>query len=169
MQENHLIYEERLTSNRTEALFVGLTMLFLVLFFWRVSTTDRQDFLAITFLGFFGFFLFYAINYRTLTIHLTRRDLKLTFGLISWSVPVDNIQACRIDDVPVFQRLGGAGIHFMFVRKRYRASFNFLEYPRVVVELKRKAGMVDAISFSTRRPHEVLQLLRGAGVAVPAA
>mgnify|MGYP000900013350 CR=1 FL=1 len=37
--------------------------------------------------------------------------------------------------VMFFLRYGGAGIHFMSIRGRYRASFNFLEYPRVVIAL----------------------------------
>jgi hypothetical protein len=59
-------------------------------------------------------------------------------------------------------RLGGAGILFMFVRKRYRASFNFLEYPRVVIALRKKAGPVQDISFSTRRPEDVIRRIHEA-------
>jgi hypothetical protein len=58
--------------------------------------------------------------------------------------------------------MGGAGIHFMMIRQRYRASFNFLEYPRVVVAFKKKAGPVQDISFTTRQPDEVLRLMREA-------
>jgi hypothetical protein len=54
-------------------------------------------------------------------------------------------------------RMGGAGIHFMLIRRRYRVSFNFLEYPRVVIAFKRKVGPVQDISFSTRRPDDVLR------------
>jgi hypothetical protein len=59
-------------------------------------------------------------------------------------------------------RMGGAGIHFMIIRKRYRASFNFLEHPRVVIALKRNAGLVRDISFSTRRPDDLLRLIKEA-------
>jgi hypothetical protein len=48
----------------------------------------------------------------------------------------------------------------MLIRKRYRASFNFLEHPRVVIALKRKVGPVRDISFSTRRPDDVLRLIQ---------
>ena len=57
-------------------------------------------------------------------------------------------------------KYGGAGIHFMTVHNRYRASFNFLEYPRVVIAFKKKVGLVRDISFSTRRPEEVTRLIR---------
>jgi hypothetical protein len=48
----------------------------------------------------------------------------------------------------------------MSIRQRYRASFNFLEYPRVMLAFKKKAGPVQDISFSTRRPDDVLWLIR---------
>lgn len=86
--------------------------------------------------------------------------LKPTFGIFTWIMPVDNIETSSLDELPVILRFGGAGIHFMLIRKRYRASFSFLEYPRVVIAFKRKTGPVQDISFSTRRPDEVLQTIQ---------
>jgi hypothetical protein len=53
-------------------------------------------------------------------------------------------------------RNGGAGIHFMLVNGRYRASFNFLEHPRVVIRFRNKIGPVVDLSFSTTQPEKVL-------------
>jgi Ca2+/Na+ antiporter len=160
-----LIYEERLSSNRTEALFLALTILFLMFLIWRVNASGL-DVIAVVFLFLFCFFLFYSVNYRTLIIRLTPESLKLTFGIFTWTVPLDNVKECRLDDdIPLLMRMGGAGIHFMFIRKRYRASLNFLEYPRVVIALKRKAVLVRDISFSTRRPDDVLRFIREAASA----
>jgi hypothetical protein len=52
-----LIYHERVSSNKTEALFLVLTILFLLLLVWRVSD-DRLDALAWVFLCLSGLFLF---------------------------------------------------------------------------------------------------------------
>ncbi len=158
---DEIIYHEKLSSNRTEALFLGLTLLFLLLFAWRVAAAGL-GFLACVLLFFFLMFLFYSLNYRTLTIRLTPDTLKLAFGLFTWRVPLDNVRDCRLDKLPSLKRLGGAGIHFMTVDGRYRASFNFLEYPRVVLALNTKRGPVQDISFSTRRPEEILRLIRQA-------
>jgi len=158
---DNLIYHERITSNRTEALFVALTVLFSLLFAWRLAA-GRPDALAWAFLCLAGLFLFYCLNYRTLTIRLTSESLKLTFGLFTWTVPLANVKECRLDEVPLLMRMGGAGIHFMSIRRRYRVSFNFLEYSRVVIALNKKRGPVRDVSFSTRRPDEVLRLLQGA-------
>ncbi len=156
-----LIYDERVTSTRTEVLFVSFTLLFLLLFIWRVTVGGWHT-LAAVFLCLSGFFLFYSLNYRTLAIRLTAESLKLTFGVFTWTVPLDNVEECRLDDIPVLMRMGGAGIHFMSIRKRYRASFNFLEHPRVVIAFRRKVGPVRDISFSTRRPDDVLRLVQEA-------
>jgi hypothetical protein len=108
-------------------------------------------------------FLFYTLNFRTLLIQVDQEALRLNFGVFTWRVPRGNIAACRLDDdLPILMRYGGAGIHFMLVHGRYRASFNFLEYPRVVVELQEKVGPVRDISFTTRHPEQVTRLLRGA-------
>ena len=83
----------------------------------------------------------------------------LTFGIFTWRVPWTNVAEYRPDKLPFLLKYGGAGIHFMTVHKRYRVSFNFLEYPRVVIALKRKAGLVRDVSFSTRQPEVVLHLI----------
>ncbi|MCP3959559.1 MAG: hypothetical protein GY719_17055 [bacterium] len=165
---SNAIYEERVSSNWTEALFASLTILFLMLLIWRIST-GRQDFLNAALFLVFIFFLFYSLNYRTLNIRLAPESLKLKFGIFQWTIPLGNIGVCRRDDLPILMRYGGAGIHFMLIRGRYRASFNFLEHPRVVIALKRKAGLVRDISFSTRRPDEVIHLLKSAALGPSAA
>jgi hypothetical protein len=156
--QDNLIYKEKISSNRTEALFILLATLFFILMVWRVNIVG-MDFLSIVFLFFLVTFLFYSLNFRTLAIYLTPDTLKLTFGIFTWTIPVGNIESCNLDNMPPVKKFGGAGIHFMFVNDRYRASFNFLEYPRVVIELRKK-GRVRDISFSTRRPDEVLHLIR---------
>lgn len=152
------IYIEKISSNRTEALFLILTTICLLLAAWQWHVA-RIDGFTITFICLFGFFLFYALNYRTLIIHLNSTSLVLKFGFITWKIPFENIESCTLDKLPAFQRLGGAGIHFMFVNGRYRANFNFLEYPRVVIGLKVKQGPIRDISFSTRQPDKVISFI----------
>lgn len=158
MEEN-ICYSETISSKWTEALFVALTLLFGTLFLWRV-TAKGPDTLALVLAGLALIFLFNVINYRVLTIRITRQALALKFGIFTWTEPFDNIAASSIDRIPWLMWYGGAGIHFMFIRKRYRASFNFLEYPRVVAALKNKRGPVCDLSFTTRHPEQVQQLLQ---------
>ena len=162
------IYEEKVSSAWTEVLFLGLTILFFLLYIWRLNTGGPL-FLRVAFFVLFLFFLFYSLNYRTLMIRITPESLKLKFGIFTWEIPLDNVGECRLDDLPKLMWYGGAGIHFMLIQKRYRASFNFLEHPRVVIALKKKAGIVRDISFSTRHPDDVIQLLQNAISAQSAA
>ena len=155
------IYEERLSSSKTEVLFIGLTLFFLILSIWRLNV-DSLGFINLVLLFLSLFFFFCSVNYRILVIHLSSDSLSLKFGIFTWTIQLDNIEDYCLDDLPMLMKYGGAGIHFMLIRGRYRASFNFLEYPRVVIALKRKACLVRDISFSTRRPNEVIQHLKDA-------
>jgi hypothetical protein len=121
----NLLYTERVSSKRTEMLFIALMLLFFTLLIWRV-TARGLDILLLVFLCLFAFFFFYALNYRTLTIRLATRSLKLTFGIFTWNVSLENIESCRLDEIPVLMRMGGAGIHFILIRRRYSASPSWL-------------------------------------------
>ena len=165
-----VLYEERVSSRFTTALFWGLTLLFAGLSAWRLTSGSSPALIALL-ICFSALLLFYSVNYKMLVIRLTPDDLKLIFGVFAWTVPLDTVEACGLDDPPVFLKYGGAGIHFMFVRGRYRASFNFLEHPRVVIALAKRRGPVRDVSFSTRRPDQVIRLLQAAlsarGAAYP--
>ncbi len=104
--------------------------------------------------------------FLALAIRLDPQSLKLIFGIFSWSVPLENIAECRLDELPWLKKMGGAEIHFMSVRSRYRASFNFLEHPWVGIALKKNKGLVRDVSFSTRHPGDVLRLIREAESAL---
>jgi Ca2+/Na+ antiporter len=164
MVDNSLIYHEKLSSYRTAALFLALTLLFGLLFAWQV-TTSSFDTLAVLSLCFAVIFLFYTLNYTTLVVQISPQSLRLKFGIFTWTERLDNITSWTLDQLPWFLQYGGAGIHFMTAHGRYRASFNFLEYPRLVLTLKHKRGLVRDLSFSTQHPQQVIQLIQ-AGISI---
>lgn len=153
------LYTEYVSSKWTSILFIALALLFGGLAIWSF-TSSQSTFLKIltTVLAFL--FWFYVINYRTLRIILTPQVLNLKFGVFACKIPLQNIQNCQVDDPPWYYKYGGAGIHFYYFGGRYRASFNFLEYPRVVVELRKKVFIVRDISFTTRQPEKVIRLVK---------
>jgi hypothetical protein len=153
-------YSERLSSARTEALFLVLSGLSLAVF-GASRAIGGPALTAALSLGFFLFFFFYSLNYRVLHIRITSDELRLRFGLISWKIPRGNVNSCSADTVSLW-RIGGAGIHFTSIGGRYRAMFNFLEHPRVVVGLRSRAGLVRDVVFSTRHPGVVIGLLQPA-------
>ena len=152
------IYEEKLSSKRTTILFITLAFSFLLLFLLRMMAAGF-GWLAVVFFMLFCLFTFYVFNYRTLVIQLTPGVLRLTFGIIRWTMPIDTVEGCYLDEISMW-RIGGAGIHFTSICKRYRAYFNFLEYPRVVVKLKKKRSPVWDIIFSTKDPERVIFLIQ---------
>ena len=152
------IYNEALSSRKTQALFVTLTAVFLTLSIWCWTTSGLSGWsVVLTIL--FTFFLFYLFNYKTLKIRITPETLQLTFGIFTWKIPISIIKNCYLDENSLL-RLGGAGIHFMFIKGKYRAFFNFLEYPRVVLSLKKKHGVVQEVVFSTQHPEHVMELIQ---------
>ena len=157
--EEH-IYTEKLQSSITTFLFVDLALIFLVMFGWRVTTVGWK-FTPGLFLFLGVFFLFYVFNYRTLRIMISEETLYLRFGLVRWRTKLSNILNCILDEPPVWIKYGGAGVHFAMVLGTYRAFFNFLEGPRVLVTYKEKQGLVQALCFSSYQPERVLEILKG--------
>ena len=155
---NRNAYSEELLSVKTLALFVLLTLVFLGLFGLNLLHNGWNGW-AIAILCISIFFLFYVFNYRMLKISLTPETLKLSFGIITWAIALSNIEACYTDPTSLW-RIGGAGIHFKWINGKYRAFWNFLEYPRVVITLKKKKGLVQEIAFSTRQPDRVMEIIQ---------
>ena len=153
---SELLYREELTSPLTTVFFAALALLFAALASWRWRAAGSQTltwFLVILSL----YFLFYTLNFRVLIIAITPQFIRLKFGFIVWQTPLADMERVYQDQLDFFRYYGGAGLHFMVVRGRYRASFNFLEHPRVALALRRPAGPVREISFSTRQPDEIIE------------
>jgi hypothetical protein len=157
MVTEQIVYEEKLTSLRTEALFLALALVFLALLAWRVMAGGFGAIAAVL-LILVLFFSFCTVNYRVLVIRILADQLVLEFGVFGWTIPRRTIEKIYVDQTSLW-RIGGAGIHFSIIRGRYRAMFNFLEYGRIVVRLNEKRGLVKEVAFSTRRPGELMQLL----------
>ncbi len=152
------IYHEKVQSLKTSLLFLILTLIFAALFAWRVSAVGfRLTPILFLFIGLF--FFLYVLNYQTLKITITGEAIFLKFGLIRWRTMLENIQSCELDDSPAIIKYGGAGVHFAFVNRIYRAYFNFLEYPRVVINFINKQGPVQALVFTTRQPERVIEII----------
>ena len=96
-KKNSLVYEEKLLSNKTEALFIALMLIFLSLALWRVKV-HSFDGITIIYTFFSALFLFYSLNYRRLVIRIFPEQLELKFGIFSWTIPFDNVEECRLDE-----------------------------------------------------------------------
>jgi len=152
------IYQEKIQSSLTTLLFTFLMLVSSALFAWRVMIVGFRAFPIICLVLALFFFL-YVLNYRTLRIMITEEEVLLKFGLIRWRTRLENIQACKVDDSPSLIKYGGAGVHFAFVKGEYRAFFNFLEHPRILITFHQKQGLVQGVVFTTRQPEQVLEII----------
>ena len=153
------LYFEELGSTKTSLLFQGLMILFLGLFAWRVEAVGFRIG-PVIFLFLAILFTFYVLNYRTLKIRIDAEMIHLMFGLVRWRTRLDNVAMCGLDDSSILIKYGGAGVHFAFTNGKYRAFYNFLDGPRVLVSFRQKQGWVQELVFSTRNPDQVLDIIR---------
>lgn len=152
------IYQEKVQSLKTSLLFTFLALIFSSLFTWRVTVIGFRTF-PIVCLVLALFFFLYVLNYQTLKITITEEVVLLRFGLIRWRTRLKNIQTCKMDDSPNVIKYGGAGVHFAFVKGNYRAFFNFLEHPRILITFHHKQGLVQGLVFTTRQPEQVMGII----------
>ena len=154
----NVLYNEKVRSNKTSLLFVLLAMIFFALFGWRFSVVGFRFIPGLyVFIGLV--FCFYVINFRELEISITDQKLQLKFGVIAWSSNIENIKSIIRYDPPFWIKYGGAGVHFAMVDGDYKAFYNFLEYPRVMVGFHQKQGWVQSLVFTTRQPDKILQIM----------
>ncbi len=158
------IYQEEVKSPKTSLLFTLLALVFSALFAWRVAVVGFRAF-PIVCLVLALFFFSYLLNYQILRITITEEDVTLKFSLIRWRTRLENIQTCKMDDSPNLIKYGGAGVHFAFVRGEYRAFFNFLEHPRILITFHHKQGLVQGLVFTTRQPEQVMGFISSRMVA----
>lgn len=151
------MYHERLSSPRTQTLFVVLSLLFLSGFAW-LARAGSPGWVAWALLGLGLVFGFYVLNYHTLHIDIDEQRLLLRFGLFRCRVPLNNIEAVEMDPVSLW-RIGGAGIHFTWISGRYRVMFNFLQYERLLIHLKRRQWPVVDVAFSSAQPGQIQALV----------
>ena len=94
------VCEEKLSSSRTEVLFVALVLSFLALFAWRIMA-GSFGVIAAGLLFLFLFFCFYALNYRVLVIRILADKLVLKFGVIGWTIPLHTVEEVYADQTPL--------------------------------------------------------------------
>jgi hypothetical protein len=152
------IYQEEIQSPKTSLLFTLLALIFSALFAWRVTAVGFKAF-PIVCLVLVVFFFSYIVNYQTLRITITEEAVLLKFGLIRWRTRLKNIRECKMDDSPNLIKYGGAGVHFAFVKGEYRAFYNFLEHPRILITFHHKQGLVQGLVFTTQQPEQVMEII----------
>ncbi len=152
---NEILFEEKVISHKTEGLFIFLTLLFIILSI--ILFIGKNNLFSLVSFLLFLFFLFYSLNYRTLAIQITSHLICLRFGIFKRTIRWEEFEEIYFDDISMW-RIGGAGIHFRMIRRRYRVMFNFLEHKRIAILLRK--GLVREVVFSTQHPEEIMKICK---------
>lgn len=95
-------------------------------------------------------------NFLRLTILITPENLKVSFGVVSRQIPLENIESCYLDQTSAVY-YGGFGIRIARIHGKWRLVYNVIASPRVVLVLK--SGGIREFVFSTENPDEVLRII----------
>jgi len=93
--DHEIIYREKLSSNRTEALFIVLTLIFLGLFTWRVTITGWYA-LTWTFLIMAAFFPSIASIIKRWSLQFHQKSLASNSayspGILTWIISTKSVR-----------------------------------------------------------------------------
>jgi hypothetical protein len=157
-ESGDILYREQLTDWKTSLLFAFFATLFAGFFALRFQQVGWK-FGPILFLSLSLLFWFYLINYFSLEIIVTSEELILKFGVFCWRESLSNLARVSQEDLPIWIRYGGAGIHFALVRGNYTVFYNFLDHPRLIINLIHRRGLVQQVCISTCCPDQIHKLL----------
>ncbi|MEN3034745.1 MAG: hypothetical protein ABC537_00450 [Candidatus Methanosuratincola sp.] len=99
-----------------------------------------------------------TLNFSRLSIKATFGGISVAFGRIRTSFRWDQIEGCYLDKASSL-RYGGFGIRGGRVDGKTRLVYNITGAPRLV--LKVKGAKYDEFAFSTKRPDELMRVIKG--------
>jgi hypothetical protein len=143
-------------------LMVVISITFLALFLIQFSGTPvgsnpAPNWLYLVMgLGFVGVAVFVS-NFRALTINITEDSITVFYGRICYRVALDNIESAFID-TNLGIVYGGWGIRMARIKGQSALIYNVISKPRVVLKLR--SGRFNQFAFSTRRPDEIINLVK---------
>ncbi len=149
-----MLYEESIFMKVTSITLFILAFMFLYLFINLALIALSLNWF---FLIMFFIFLALVLNFSTLRIKITKESIIVSYGLIKYTTPFKNIKKTYHDNVSNWW-YGGWGIRLGYVKKRWRHVFNVYGVPRIVLTLRN--GTFDEFVFSTKKPQEVMSIIK---------
>jgi hypothetical protein len=167
MREPDEIYHEEIGSfwgKLAVVLFFCLSLLFIILFFYQraygpIGGTDSvPDWFYLMILAIFLLIGLLVINFYSLTISATTSGIMAGYGRFRYRIPWGNVAGYEMDKGSALRHYGGYGIRYGFKNGRTVLVYNTMGSPLVLLELKK--GNYKYFGFSTRRPDEVMGIIR---------
>ncbi len=144
------IYEEKILSLWLAGMLALLTG---IMFYAAVSLSPTLFYLVI-FLLFFGI----TVIFVRLTITITSSCVTVSYGILKYTVPWENIEGCYHVDKSFASVYGGSGIYPIEVKGKSRLVYGVYGRPQVVLSLKK--GRYKEIAFSTENPEAVIKIVK---------
>ena len=139
----------------------GLSIMFLVFLLLQVLDTPIGDnpppnwmYLILSLVFIATTWLVY--NLKTLTISIDQDSVTVSYGRISYTIALANIEAATVD-TNLGILYGGWGIRMASIKGESALIYNVISRPRVVLKLRN--GRFKQFAFSTRQPDEVIRLV----------
>ena len=138
-----------------------LSITFIVLLMIQISGTPigdnpPPDWMYLILIVVFLLVTWLVYNFRALTIGINENTITASYGRISYSIALDNIEAATIDTNPGIL-YGGWGIRMARIKGESALIYNVISKPRVVLKLRN--GRFKQFAFSTKKPEEVIRLI----------
>ena len=152
------IYNERISAKFFASIFgfLALLLLFILLRQYFIAP-EVPDQLPIWLILIFSLIVStFAINFRYLSILITKESVSAGYGIFACEIPWDNIEGCYLDQTTALRYLG-FGIRIAIVKGKWRLIYNVIAGPRVVLSLK--TGRFREFVFSTKNPDEILRII----------
>ena len=143
-------------------LMAVISITFLLLLFIQLSGTPvggnpAPDWLYLIMgLGFIGVTVLVS-NFRSLTISIDKSSVTVSYGIICYTVALDNIESASID-TNLGIVYGGWGIRMARIKGESALIYNVISQPRVVLKLR--SGRFKQFAFSTKHPNEIINLVQ---------
>ncbi|MEM2125951.1 MAG: hypothetical protein QXQ53_06100 [Candidatus Methanosuratincola sp.] len=153
------LYEETITWRMIIALVLGVLCFAAGVTIFAYANDPSEDPmapLAIIIVAAFG--LGMTLNFSRLSIRATFEGIAVGFGRIRTSFRWDQIEDCYLDAASSI-RYGGFGIRGGRYNGKNRLVYNITGAPRLV--LKVKGAKYDEFVFSTKRPDELMRVIKG--------
>ena len=152
------VYQERVFSGLWATVPAGFGLAMLVVFIYGRYFSNYEDKSAAWYFLAISVFLFIvAINFGFLRITITGDTVSTRFGVISRSIPVDNI-AGSYQDKASKASYRGFGVRWGTVNGKRRTVYDVSDLPRVVIRLKQNNNR--EFAFSTKNPDAVIKAIR---------
>ncbi len=143
-------------------LFIGMTIMFLVLFFVQrsqgpIGDNPAPDWLYLVMPAFFFITGLLLLNFTSFTVSADARGITAGYGRFRYFVAWSNIESAELDLRPALFAFGGWGIRMGWRNGGWMVIYNVMGTPLMLLKLKQ--GKSKYFGFSTKRPDEVMALI----------